>query len=686
MEGELNHGPIGGAPIPAAAEFPHACNADLKSRAHDICCAYQARLEAKGLPSKRIKQETMDLRRCIHRIAEMFPNGDAFTVLRTARNQLAHSGPEVELRTAARDALRYFKPIAFLDGQQPFHVVLRQLLEHSGRSQKDIAREIGMNKAVLCNWVLKKVAPTFYDKERVGMLEEIFKVPSGSLWKLVKLRVRKGRASPGRFKGVAENTPLNTRARVTRHFTGNDIRLPHDEFAKKYNAAADKCSARMHPVQRAILNSRRVIFRSDLPPHVLEQFALFRKLSSLSETDVTSQILPLRARSDGGANMEEERFRTVMQFLSDDPNGPHCQVGDMTIAVFLFPAVIQATVGAKQKRLETITGEKYLTSDDVRFFTIGEQLVESPSGLLFQQPHLASQLRPIPGYVSQQQIEAASADWAGACARAAARYGNLRLSFESRVVNVVDRQHPVNALLDHPDPLYAFEVLNERLAAAFQMFDPSCEYWLTMGTNCVLGRILSDCGFRSHTMVALDIDDLRETAEGWKVEASRFKFKNPDGPYFRLGQKRFRDFRRTLCRDNGIDDIIETYLSKIRPRLLGGFSDPVLFPTRNRQNSTHFPRFSRDSLRDRIHDMTDDYLSEDGGGIPGVMPFSTHHFRDVLCTGVLKRTDDEQQAADAICDSVDVIRQHYSRRDPKRGEARLRDTLRGRKPGNPDAE
>jgi hypothetical protein len=44
-----------------------------------------------------------------------------------------------------------------------------------------------------------------------------------------------------------------------------------------------------------------------------------------------------------------------------------------------------------------------------------------------------------------------------------------------------------------------------------------------------------------------------------------------------------------------------------------------------------------------------------------VMACSTQHLRDVLCTSVFKSTGDAQQAAEAICDSVDVVRKHYRR-------------------------
>lgn len=165
----------------------------------------------------------------------------------------------------------------------------------------------------------------------------------------------------------------------------------------------------------------------------------------------------------------------------------------------------------------------------------------------------------------------------------------------------------------------------------------------------------------------------------------RWKFKNPDGPYFRLGAGRFRDFERVLTNANGIGDIIEAYLSRARPKLEGSRHSEALFISRTKEDAhdktEYWPRLHTEQFARRLRDASNLYLA---GGSPeyqaveGAEPFTTHQCRAILCAGKLKRLHPEvgtdqalQLAADAIADGVEAAEYYYARWDGQMREQML---------------
>lgn len=557
-----------------------------------------------------------------------------------------------------------------------FSTVLRTLWLASGLTQEYLAEHVGITVSDLANWLGGRV-PTHDNFHVVASLEKILNVEPGTLSKLVRFRSRRGHARQGRYEGISDS-PHN-RARVMRGMSPADMRLPPDEFVHKYHAKRVERLERNDPVTLAILASRENATTAELPlsAQLSDEIAKFKELSTVVEVDAGSDFLPLKRRQDGGADMEAVRMTAVMKFLAHHPDGPLCAIHDLTLGHFLFPKVVQKAVSAKQGKMKAITGEQYLTNVDVAHFTTGKTLVGPPSGFVYQTPELfLPRLRSIEGLVTAAEIDLVSRDWQGACERAAKRYSDLRSSFGQFVTRSVDRKYPVDLLLDHPDPLFALDMLNERMAQTFYTYDPDCPYWLTHTGNCVISRIQSDCAFRDRTLHLLNTADLRECSEGFKLVVSRFKFKNPEGPYFRLSGDRFRDFERTLSNDNGICDIIEAYLSKARPRILRDLGVPdssaLFLNAANRPSDSkrdHFPRIAPKAFNARIKLFTQDHLCGEDDGIPGLYPFGTHHFRDILCTGILKRSGgDLQAAADAIADGIDTAKHYYARSDGKQRE------------------
>jgi hypothetical protein len=557
-------------------------------------------------------------------------------------------------------------------------VVLRHFWERSGLTQEHIAKQLNINVSDIRNWLAGRM-PTRDHLDTIAGLEKMLNVQPGSLQNLIRFRSRRGHARKGRYDGITDDPHI--RARVMRGMSPADLRLPHDDFVRKYHQLAADRLRRNDPVTLAILASRGTNPTESLPlsSRVDSEIEQYRHLSTITEVDAGADFLPLKRRQDGGAEMEAVRMTAVLKHLAYGAVGPRCAIDNLTLGLFLFPKVVQKAVSAKQTKMKGITNKQYLTNVDVAYFTTGKNLVSPPSGLVYQLPELfLPRLRPIDGLVSQTEIDLVARDWQGACERAAKRYSDLRFSFGQFTTRSVDRKNPIDGLLDHPDPLFAFEMLNERMAQFFHVSDRESPYWLTVIQNCLIARIESDCAFRDRTLHLLDIDDLRECKDGFKLVVPRHKFKNPTGPYFRLSGDRFRDFERTLSNDNGICDIIETYLSVARPRILrdlGPTDSRALFlnaagrPSDSRYE--HFPRIGEKGFNHRIKLFTQDHLCGEDDGIPGLYPFGSHHCRDILCTGLLKRSGgDLRAAADAIADGIGTARKYYARWDgAKREEA-----------------
>jgi transcriptional regulator with XRE-family HTH domain len=564
------------------------------------------------------------------------------------------------------------------DQPPEFKAVLRHFWERSGLTAEEIAKQLNINISGIRNWLSGRM-PTRDHLDTIAGLERVLNVQPGTLQNLIRFRSRRGHARKGRYDGITDDPHI--RARVMRGMSPADMRLPHDDFVRKYHQLAADRLRRNDPVTLAILASRNTDRPEDLPlPQQLDdEIGQYKRLSTITQVDAGADFLPLKRRQDGGAEMEALRMTAVLKHLAYGVAGPRCAVDNLTLGLFLFPKVVQKAVSAKQTKMMGITSEQYLTNVDVAHFTTGKNLVSPPSGLVYQLPELfGPRLRPIDGLVSQTEIDLVARDWHGACERAAKRYSDLRSSFGQFITTSVDRKNSIDGLLDHPDPLFAFEMLNERMAQFFHVCDPESPYWLTVIQNCLIARIESDCAFRDRTLHLLDIDDLRECNDGFKLVVPRRKFKNPNGPYFQLSGDRFRDFERTLSNDNSICEIIETFLSVARPRILrdvGATDSRALFlnacsrPSDSRYE--HFPRIGGKSFNSRMKLITQDHLCGEDDGIPGLYPFGTHHCRDILCTGTLKRSNgDLQAAADAIADGISTARKFYARWDgAKREEA-----------------
>lgn len=544
-----------------------------------------------------------------------------------------------------------------------FADVLRDLLQRSGETLEAFASTVGVKASILRNWLSGHSVPTPRHHEAIRRIEDRAGLARGALGQLIRTRSRGVRAAAGSYRDIKDGR--STRDRVARLFSIADKQLPHDEFRSRYDAIKGEVTARTPAQFRPeVVRRRRETARAFvLGDQLANELALYRQLSQLTEIDVTAEYLPPKQRNSGGFDMHEMFLLSPMRYLATEHG---CPPEELSLALLLFPRIVQLAVGAKQQRMVELGAAPTmrLSTTDVATFAAARDLVSPPGGFVFQRPEMfLPRLVEVPELVTAEMVATVAADWRGACAAAARRYEDLRGSFRQFVVTSVDRQAPVDALLHHPDPLHGLDLLNARLVKACLASDPAFADHDQLVAYAVQARISSDCAFRATTLSLLETSDLVETAGGWALEVAREKFKNPQGPYFRLHGGRFRDFERQLSGDHGIDDIIETYLSRVRPKLAGAHASTRLFldiANRPAETRVSSPEISAKTLSRRSKAFTGQFLCGPDG-IAGLAPFGAHNFRDIVATGTLKATNDPKAAADAIADSVDIVLAHYVR-------------------------
>jgi hypothetical protein len=567
-----------------------------------------------------------------------------------------------------------------------FQIKLKKLIELSGFTQKELADRVPVDKGLLNHWLRGRNTPTPLWRWAIHRLEDELGAERYDVWDTVELKSRWGHPKIGRYVGIDD--PRQIRREVVRMLTPEQMNLPQEEFIAEYNAARARLTERRDPLMTAVTRSTPVAKPPDYPAHVLEDFDRIRKLSSAKAWHVGQALLPLKQRAPGGIRMQERRIERAMRYVSGDPRGPRMSCTDLTLGLLLFPDIARVAVGAKQDRLSEITKRLYLTTEDVDVFRTGRDLVQPPTGYVFQhRDKMLKELKPLDPYITRASLAKLKKDWEEACWRAARTYESYIESYGPIAeVGVVNRKVPVEDMIDDNDPLRYLDILNERMAEVFWSMQMGAPAWVTHAADTVMARIASDTGLRNETFHQLDVTELTECSEGWKLTVPRSKIKNGDGPYFRLGSGKFRDLERVLSDANGMGEIIETYFARARPALEGASGSKALFLTRTTTDADSkrdfWPRLAPEQFARRMKDISELYLCGGSGlfeAVEGANPFTTHQCRAIVCAGTLKRfyhkldpQEALQRAADTICDGIAVAERYYARWDGQERERRLR--------------
>ena len=378
------------------------------------------------------------------------------------------------------------------------------------------------------------------------------------------------------------------------------------------------------------------------------------------------------------ASQKIEHLGLMFGALAAHPRGPVRGYGvptqHLTFGLLIFPSVWDWYVQWRERR------RGFYTTWEIDMLRISLALTRKDTGWLRQNPNLATRLRPVPGLVSQLDIDRAQADWDDAC-DVYFKHASSRV----KEIQRVDRVHrdpfePIMPVLESDSPVGEYrkiteEILrlmpNERLypraaAEAVRSF-LMLRLGLHLGLRQKNLRQLMVCERGRLSRSERQLADMKrgeirwsERDKGWEVLIPSVAFKNANSSYF--GSKPFRLILPNL---GGLYERIETYIDRHRRVLLAGADDP----------GTLFVKTVKTSSKDAAYDQNTFYeawrltIQRYGiynpytrrGAIAGLLPHGPHNVRDVLATHILKQTGSYEQASYAIQDTPDMVAQHYGR-------------------------
>lgn len=347
---------------------------------------------------------------------------------------------------------------------------------------------------------------------------------------------------------------------------------------------------------------------------------------------------------------------------------------DLAMGLLVFPAVWDWYVQWREQR------RGFYTVWEVNMLHLASALARERTGWLRQHPALVRRLKPIPGLISQDDIDLAAADWGRACDRL-----YLHSLARAKEVHRVSRVHrdsfePIMAVLEAESPVGAYRLITEEIlrripnerrqpratAEAIRSF-----LMLRLGLHLGLRqRNLREllCCPKGRSPTSERQLELRRRGElrwsdrdrGWEVLIPASAFKNAHSSFFDG-----KPFRLVLPDLGGLYSHLESYLAKHRATLLNGADDPGTLFVKTVKRTSRDAAYNQNTFYEawrltiQRYGVFNPYTGR--GAIPGLLPHGPHNVRDVLATHILKQTGSYEQASYAIQDTPETVQKHYGR-------------------------
>lgn len=259
---------------------------------------------------------------------------------------------------------------------------------------------------------------------------------------------------------------------------------------------------------------------------------------------------------------------------------------NLTFGLLVFPAVWDWYVQWRERR------RGFYTNWEVDMLRVAVALTGAETGWITQTPDLAERLRPIPGLVSQADIDAGRQDWPAACARAHT-HALARAKEVQRVARVHrDPFEPILPVLEAESPVGEYRRITEeilRLTPDAHRYPKShaesvrsllmIRFGLHTGLRQRNLRELLVCPRgRPHTpdrqLEQGRYGELRWNSRdsAWEVYIPAIAFKNAHSSFFSG-----RPFRLNLPDLGGLYGYIDAWIDRHRAALLGRARDPGTF-------------------------------------------------------------------------------------------------------------
>lgn len=373
-----------------------------------------------------------------------------------------------------------------------------------------------------------------------------------------------------------------------------------------------------------------------------------------------------------------EHFGLMFGAVAGDPAPPISGLGaplqSLTMALLVLPAFWDWYLQWREAR------RGFYTSWEVNMLELGMAFSRRETGWIRQSEWIADGLTPIPGLVSQNDIEHARSDWNAACDRvhdhALARSKEL-----ARVVRVHrDPFEPILVILEDDSPVGAYRRITDEIMARM----PDQRRYPRAAAEAMRGflmlRLGLHLGVRQKNLRQLMVcprgqtprserqlehlrrGELRWSARGqtWEVLIPSVAFKNANSSFF--GKQ---PFRLTLPDLDGLYARIDAYIERCRPLLLGEAEDPGTFFVKSVKRTSRDASYDQNTFYEawrlviQRYGIFNPYTGR--GAIKGLLPHGPHNVRDVLATHILKKTGSYEQASYAIQDTPEMVAQHYGR-------------------------
>jgi hypothetical protein len=310
------------------------------------------------------------------------------------------------------------------------------------------------------------------------------------------------------------------------------------------------------------------------------------------------------------ASQKAEHFGSMFGALAASPTGAVRGYGmplnALSFSLLVFPVVWDWYVQWRERRCG------FYTTWEVDMQHVSLALTRQETGWLRQSPRLIDRVQPIPGLVTELDIERARRDWSGAC-DAFHKYAAGRVTEVERVARVHrDPFEPILPILETPSPVGEYRKITEETLRLMpderrhpKAAAEAVRSFLLLRLGLHLGlrqKKLRQLMVRARGMLPTPerrLEDMKrgemrwsEREQGWEVLIPAIAFKNAHSSYF--GSKSFR----LVLPDLGeLYQQIEAYIDRHRRTLLGGADDP----------GTFFVRTMKVTSRDAAYDQNTFY-------------------------------------------------------------------------------
>lgn len=378
------------------------------------------------------------------------------------------------------------------------------------------------------------------------------------------------------------------------------------------------------------------------------------------------------------ASQKVEHLSLMFGSLASDPRstvkGCGVPLDSLCFAMLVFPAVWDWYLQWRERR------RGFYTKWEVDMLSVVLGMTRADTGWIRQTPALADRLKPIPGLISDHDIEVVRQDWDAACENFH-KHARHRIKEIQRVARIHrDPFEPILPVLESDSPVGEYRKITEeivRLMPDERRFPRAAAEAVR---SFLLLRLGMHLGLRQRNLRELLVcprgrmptserhleekkrGELRwsDREQGWEVLIPAVAFKNSTSSFF--GSKPFRLVLPDLA---GLYDMIEAYLDRHRARLLGEAVDPGTFFVKSVKRTSADAAYNQNTFYEawrltiQRYGIFNPYTRR--GAIRGLLPHGPHNVRDVLATHILKQTGSYEQASYAIQDTPDMVAKHYGR-------------------------